>query len=81
MNFLAILVTIGATAALVIALPVSSLTPIIIGLGIVGVIAIILIFNVANTVFNTALYVYASTGQEPEMFAAGTLANTFTRKS
>jgi hypothetical protein len=38
---------------------------------------VILVFNVANTVFNTALYVYADTGKIPEGYRRETLQNAF----
>jgi Family of unknown function (DUF6159) len=58
------------------------------GLGPVGIITaiaiavlyflgVILVFNVANTVFNTALYVYADTGKIPEGYNRETLQNAF----
>ena len=39
------------------------------GVGAVYLLAVFLIFNVANTVYNTALFVYANTGKVPELFA------------
>ena len=77
MQFVALFCTIGLTMLLLFAMPASSITPIIAGIGAIAFVGVILTFNVANMVFNTALYVYASTGSEPEMFEAGTLANAF----
>ncbi len=36
--------------------------------GLVATVVIVLIFNVANTVFNTALYAYATSGEQPDDF-------------
>jgi hypothetical protein len=58
------------------------------GLGPIGIITaiaiavlyflgVILAFNVANTVFNTALYVYADTGKIPEGYSQETMQNAF----
>ncbi len=58
------------------------------GLGTTGIIAaiviavlyflgVILVFNVANTIFNTALYVYADTGKIPEGFNPEIMQNAF----
>ena len=58
------------------------------GLGTTGIIAaiviavlyflgVILVFNVANTIFNTALYVYADTGKIPEGFSQEIMQNAF----
>ena len=38
---------------------------------------VILVFNVANTIFNTALYVYADTGKIPEGFSQEIMQNAF----
>jgi hypothetical protein len=61
------------------------------GLGPIGIIitvviavlyflGVILVFNVANTVFNTALYVYADTGKIPEGYSQETMQNAFRPK-
>ncbi len=58
------------------------------GLGPIGIIitiviavlyflGVILVFNVANTIFNTALYVYADTGKIPEGFGQEIMQNAF----
>ena len=58
------------------------------GLGSIGVIitiiisvlyflGVILVFNVANTIFNTALYVYADTGKIPEGYSQEIVQNAF----
>lgn len=61
------------------------------GLGSIGIIitvviallyflGVILVFNVANTIFNTALYVYADTGKIPEGYSKETMQNAFRPK-
>jgi polyferredoxin len=61
------------------------------GLGPVGIIitvvivvsyflGVILVFNVANTIFYTALYVYADTGKIPEGYSEETMQNAFRPK-
>lgn len=58
------------------------------GLGPIGIIiaiaiavlyflGLILVFNVANTIFNTALYVYADTGKIPEGYSQEIMQNAF----
>ena len=58
------------------------------GLGLAGIIitiaiavlyflGVILVFSVANTVFNTALYVYADTGKIPEGYSKEIMQNAF----
>ena len=49
-------------------------------LGLIGVyiLGVVLVFNVANSVFNTALYHYASTRQVPQGFTADTMQGAFT---
>ena len=41
---------------------------------------VILVFSVANSVFNTALYVYADTGRVPEGYSHEIMANAFQSK-
>jgi membrane-bound ClpP family serine protease len=41
---------------------------------------VILVFNVANTIFNTALYVYADTGKIPEGYSPETMQKAFRPK-
>lgn len=43
-------------------------------------VGVILIFTVANSIFNTALYVYANTGNVPGGFSQEVLQNAFKRK-
>ena len=42
--------------------------------------AVILVFNVANTVFNTALYVYADKGRAPTGFSPEVMRGAFQHK-
>jgi len=61
------------------------------GLGSIGIIiaiaiavlyflGVILVFNVANTIFNTALFVYSDTGKIPEGYDRETIQNAFKPK-
>lgn len=49
----------------------------VIGLGIFFVLSVIIVFGVANNIYNTALYVYAETGKIPEGFNKEVLAHAF----
>ena len=49
----------------------------VIGLGILFVLGVIIVFGVANNIYNTALYVYAETGKIPEGFNKEVLAHAF----
>ncbi len=59
------------------------------GAGVVGMLLIIgayvavlfAVFSLANTVFNTALYAYAATGEVPSGFSQDLLDNAFKTKS
>jgi hypothetical protein len=42
----------------------------------IGALIVVLLFNVANTVFKTALYVYATTGTEPSVYSETALPPT-----
>jgi len=53
---------------------------IFIGLGVMYMIGIITFFNIANSVFNTALYVYATTGKAPKGYKEDILKHAFERK-
>lgn len=53
---------------------------VILGIAFIALLAIILIFTVANSVFNTALFVYANTGKVPGGFNQDTLQGAFTQK-
>lgn len=50
---------------------------IVVGIGLVYIIGLSLVFSVANSIFNTALYVYADIGKIPEGYDAETLHDTF----
>ena len=43
---------------------------------VVAALIVVLLFNVANTVFKTALYVYATTGTEPSVYSETALPPT-----
>ena len=53
---------------------------IIIGLGILYLIAIVMFFAVANAVFNTAIYYYAEKGKIPVGYKEEVMANAFAKK-
>ena len=42
--------------------------------------AVIIIFSVADSVFNTALYAYAATGQVPKGYSKEIMSGAFVRK-
>jgi len=44
-------------------------------------VVVVMVFSMANTVFNTALYAYASTGKIPEGYSKDVLENAFRPKS
>jgi hypothetical protein len=79
-QFLCILAVIGITLGLLTLAPKGLGTFLVVALGGLSSLCIILVFNVANTVFNTALYVYASTGAEPAAFDAQILVSAFKAK-
>ena len=76
-QFLCILAVIGITLGLLTLAPKGLGTFLVVALGGLSSLCIILVFNVANTVFNTALYVYASTGAEPAAFDVQILVSAF----
>lgn len=76
-QFFCLIGAIALTVGLVTVLPPGTGTMIGLGVGGVCILGVVLVFNVANTIFNTALYVYASTGEEPEAFGDHSLANAF----
>ena len=53
---------------------------IVIGVGLVFLILISLVFGIANTVFNTALFVYGDTGAIPGEYSPDTMENAFRLK-
>lgn len=76
-QFVCILAVIGITVGLATLVPEGPGALFVVGLGAVCSLGVILVFNVANTVFNTALYVYASTGKEPATFDTEVLISAF----
>ncbi len=56
------------------------LTLVLVTLLVVYVVLVSLIFTVANSVFNTALYVYAQTGKIPEGFSKEDLSHAFIKR-
>lgn len=58
----------------------SSLDLVIILIAVLYFIIVMLVFSVANTVFNTALYVYADTGKIPEGYSQEILSIAFKRR-
>ena len=79
-QFLCILAVIVTTVGLVALAPQGPGSFLVVALGVLSSLCVILVFNVANTVFNTALYVYASTGKEPAAFDAEILVSAFKTK-
>jgi hypothetical protein len=75
----AILLGIGVFPAMAYGLPVT-IGLVLLGLLVLYVMAIVLVFNVANTVFNTALYVYAGSRRAPPGFDSGVLQGAFQQK-
>ena len=49
-------------------------------IAIIYLVAVIVFFNVANTIFNTALYVYADTGKAPKAYNTEVIENAFAKK-
>ncbi|MFC1741770.1 DUF6159 family protein, partial [Nanoarchaeota archaeon] len=47
------------------------------GIGLAALVLVILVFNVAHHIFNTALYMYADSGKVPEGYDSATLKNAF----
>ena len=78
-EFLVVLLGIGATIALFILLGSLGSTGVIIAIsfGVVFILGVVLVFNVAHTVFNTALYVYANRGGTPGGFDENILRGAF----
>lgn len=52
---------------------------ILIGLWIIVVVLITIVFNAANMVYDTALFIYADTGKEPKMFTSEVIKGAFQR--
>lgn len=49
-------------------------------LSLIYIVAVIVFFNVTNTIFNTALYVYAETGKAPNAYGTEIVKNAFHKK-
>jgi len=79
-QFACILAVIGITVGLGTLVSQGPGTLLVVVFGGIGLLGIVLVFNVANTIFNTALYVYASTGKEPVAFDAEVLVSAFKAK-
>lgn len=76
-----IIIGIILTAILVIlTISVPVLPFIFLGIGIIYIIGVITFFSVANSVFNTALYVYATTGKAPKGYKEDVLKHAFEKK-
>lgn len=82
MQFLFLLGGILAAVLLVLlVLPLGILALIVVGvLAFIYLLAVILVFSVANTVFNTALYEYADTGKVPKAYNKELLRNAFKQR-
>jgi len=76
-----LLIILGVVLTIILAFLVASLglsaILFVLGFGILFVLSVIIIFGVANQVYNTALYVYAETGKIPEGFNKEVLAHAF----
>lgn len=81
MQFLFMMLGIVVIVGLVILTTPMGGAPLVIGAGVLYFLAVILIFNVANTVFNTALYAYAQDKVAPSGFDAETLQAAFQSKA
>ena len=79
-QFACILSVNGLTVALGVLVPQGLGALLVVVFGGLSSLGVILVFNVANTIFNTALYVYASTGEEPGAFDAELLVSAFKNK-
>ena len=75
MQFLFILLGVAITVAMAVGLSALGATGYIITgvFALVYFVAVVLVFNVANAVFNTALYAWANTGEAPASFDQATL--------
>ena len=80
-GFLILILGIIGTTVLVVTLDSSSWVIIlIIAIFVLYSLAVIVIFNVVNSIFNTALYVYASTGKIPAGYSNEIMKGAFVRK-
>ena len=76
-QFLCCLGVVLVTVGLVTVIPEGTGTLFVLAFGGIILLGVILVFNVANAVFNTALYVYASSGEEPGAFDTDVLVQAF----
>ena len=76
-----IMVFLGIIATAVLAVVFASISPtamiIVIIIGVIYFAMVILVFNVANSVFNTVLFVYADKGTIPELASPDVVQNAF----
>ncbi len=78
-----ILIVVGVLIGIILALLTISIPFLfytVILLSIIYLVAVIVFFNVANTIFNTALYVYADTGKPPKAYNSDVIKNAFAKK-
>jgi len=78
-----ILLVIGVIVGIVLAVLTSQITALfytVIIISLIYIVAVIVFFNLANTIFNTALYVYADTGKLPKAYDAEVIQNAFAKK-
>jgi len=81
MQFIMIIVGIVLTILLVILTAGVPVVPyIFLILGILYLVAIVTFFTIANSIFNTALYVYATTGKAPKEYKDDILKHAFEQK-
>lgn len=73
-------ISIGIIIPVLLFIITNSLNSGIIVIAILYIIIVMLVFSVANTVFNTALYVYADTGKIPEGYSQEIMLSTFKKK-
>lgn len=57
-----------------------SLAMFLIGLWILVLVLVSVVFRAADMIFDTALFIYADTGEEPKMFTGGVIKNAFLKK-
>jgi hypothetical protein len=83
-QFLVLLIGLGVLLLLAIGLGIgggSTMSVVIMGaLAVAYIVVVVAVFSMANTVYNTALYAYAATGQIPQGFNQEILENAFKTK-
>ena len=76
-----IFILIGVIMTIVLAVVGAVVSPVLMWIFIIAgclyLLAVVLVFSIANNVFNTALYVYANTGKAPKGYRHDILAETF----